>query len=74
MIKALLISLSLLLLAGCGGGGSSAFGGGDFAGLPSGGGTVIIPQGHNPEPTTLVLFGIGISGLAAHRLRKRRRQ
>lgn len=64
-----IVLVASLFLLGCPGGGgsgpSSFFGGG-------GGGDDIIPGAHSPEPTTIILFGLGAAGLlAAKRKRKR---
>ena len=59
------------LVMGSGGfnSGSGDSGGGDSGGGDAGGEAPVI----NPEPTTIALFGIGLSGLAAAKWRKRKR-
>jgi hypothetical protein len=87
MIKKFLCLAAIVLLVGCKGGGSgSAFSGADVVALPGGGdsgstgGSIIIPEdgvddgAHmNPEPTTLMLIGMGVSGIVASKFRKKRK-
>ncbi len=74
MVKMLVLVGAIVLLAGCGGGSGSAFGGSEYVALPDGGGGGGGGGGHmNPEPTTLMLFGMGISGIIASKFRKKKK-
>ena len=87
MGKLLFVLFFALAVVGCkggGGGGSSFFssGGGDSFVGSAGGGTFVstssvssvsAPIGHSPEPATMIMFGIGLSGLAAAKLRKKKK-
>lgn len=80
MRKLLFILAVAMLIAGCksGGGGSgsvSSSGGSPlYSGITSE--STDLAEGadySNPEPSTMVLFGIGLAGLAARGLRKNKR-
>ena len=53
----------------------------EIGSLPGTGGSPYVPEPsdediqrrHSPEPTTMVLFGIGLSSLVASKLRKKKR-
>ena len=81
MKKCLMWLGSMVLLAGCGGGGGSAALGSSAASTLTSttgdvgtvGTTVTSAVVHNPEPSTLILLGIGAMGIAARALKKRKK-
>ena len=89
MLKFLLILLMVISLVGCGSGGGGFSSGSlfdsDSSGTSSVGTSTVelasdystdspaVPSYPNPEPSTIMLFGIGIGGLLAAKLRKKKR-
>jgi len=75
----------LLLIAGCSGGGSSdlsslfgsssgsSYSGSGSSSGSSGGSGGSITLVHSPEPSSLALLGVGLGGLVAMALRKRKK-
>jgi len=63
--------LMSLLLFGCGGAGSSGLVSSNSLSDSGGGGGGDVPPGaHSPEPTTIVLFGLGAAGILAAKRKK----
>lgn len=84
MWRFLLVLAVVLLVAGCKGGGGAGSDAGLFDGIPAVGSVLSGTPGsgavsggatgyHNPEPSTIIMFGIGAAGLAA-KLRKRKKK
>ena len=68
MGKVIALATILFLLCGCKGGGDSAYtGGGDsyVYSEPNPGPDNPAPIATNPEPSSMILLGIGLAGLAA---------
>lgn len=76
MRELFVVFIASLLLLGCQGGGisSAGFSQPNFsgAGIDSSANNIIIPQGHHPEPTTIVLFGLGALGMYVSHKRKKK--
>lgn len=86
MLKFLIILVMLISITGCRSGGSGS-GSGSLALFDSndsgtssnvitsdyGTGSPEVPSYPNPEPSTVILFGIGLGGLLAAKLRKKKR-
>lgn len=71
------ILISVMLVSGCkvdGGGGSltSSSGTGSLYVDNPNSSSGSVPTHHTPEPTSIALLGIGLAGLAARRLRKKK--